>query len=98
MSILYIHTICMRMTGKMSATTEYGVSIDAAVQRGNLCAVQFHPEKSGEIGLQMLRILRQCSKGGRRMYAKRIIPCLDVNNGRVVKGPVLSICGMPGIR
>ena len=32
------------------------------------------------------------------MHAKRVIPCLDVKEGRVVKGPVLWICGMPGIR
>lgn len=39
---------------EVAARTEYGVSIDAAVQKGNLCATQFHPEKSGRIGLQIL--------------------------------------------
>ncbi len=38
----------------VSAVTNYGVPIDAAVQRGNLFATQFHPEKSGRTGLQML--------------------------------------------
>ena len=36
------------------ATAEYGVRFAAAVQRGNLFGVQFHPEKSGPLGLQML--------------------------------------------
>lgn len=36
------------------ATAEYGVRFAAAVQRGNLYGVQFHPEKSGPLGLRML--------------------------------------------
>lgn len=38
----------------VAATTEYGVSIECAVQKGNLCATQFHPEKSGKLGLKLL--------------------------------------------
>lgn len=37
------------------ATTDYGTTITAAVQKGNVFGTQFHPEKSGDIGLQMLR-------------------------------------------
>jgi glutamine amidotransferase len=37
------------------ATTDYGTEITAAVQNGNVFGTQFHPEKSGDIGLQMLR-------------------------------------------
>lgn len=36
-------------------TTEYGIRFTAAVARDNLVAVQFHPEKSGPPGLQILR-------------------------------------------
>jgi glutamine amidotransferase len=39
----------------VAARTEYGVSIDAAVERGNLFACQFHPEKSERVGMQILR-------------------------------------------
>lgn len=37
------------------ATTDYGTEITAAVQNGYVFGTQFHPEKSGDIGLQMLR-------------------------------------------
>ncbi len=37
------------------ATCEYGTTINAAFRRGNVFATQFHPEKSGAAGLQLLR-------------------------------------------
>ena len=37
------------------AVTEYGASLTAAVQSGNVYGVQFHPEKSGDVGLAILR-------------------------------------------
>ena len=37
------------------ATTEYGEEITAAVASGNVYGTQFHPEKSGEVGLNILR-------------------------------------------
>lgn len=37
------------------AVTEYGDSFSAAIERGNVMGVQFHPEKSGETGLRVLR-------------------------------------------
>ena len=37
------------------ATTEYGAQITAATANGNVCGCQFHPEKSGEVGLKILR-------------------------------------------
>ena len=38
----------------VAARTQYGVSIDAAVEHGKLFACQFHPEKSEQIGMQIL--------------------------------------------
>ena len=37
------------------ATSEYGANLTAAVARGNVFGCQFHPEKSGEVGLNILR-------------------------------------------
>ena len=39
----------------ITATTEYGADLTAAVQRGNVYGCQFHPEKSGTVGLNILR-------------------------------------------
>ena len=38
----------------VTATTEYGVEIHASVEKGNVFACQFHPEKSSKVGLRML--------------------------------------------
>ena len=39
----------------VAATTDYVVPIDAAAERGNVFATQLHPEKSGEVGLRILK-------------------------------------------
>jgi imidazole glycerol-phosphate synthase subunit HisH len=41
--------------GVVVGETEYGVRYASVVAEGNVCGVQFHPEKSQEIGLRMLR-------------------------------------------
>ncbi len=43
----------------ITASTDYGGSVTAAVGRGHLQAVQFHPEKSGAVGLQILRNFKE---------------------------------------
>ena len=39
----------------ITATTEYGETLTAAVALGNIQATQFHPEKSGDVGLAILK-------------------------------------------
>ena len=41
--------------GSVIATAEYGAELTAAVERGNIMGCQFHPEKSGPVGLAILR-------------------------------------------
>ena len=42
-------------SGVVVGETEYGVRYASVVARGNICGVQFHPEKSQDVGLRMLR-------------------------------------------
>ena len=53
----FVHSFFLKDADKdiVAATTQYGVNIECAVQKGNVCATQFHPEKSGEIGLKLLK-------------------------------------------
>lgn len=55
--VYFVHSYFLNASDKsiVSAQTEYGVKIDAAVEKGNVFATQFHPEKSGETGLKILR-------------------------------------------
>ncbi len=46
----------------VTASTEYGAHIHASVEQGNIFACQFHPEKSGAVGLQILRNFIQITK------------------------------------
>lgn len=48
--------------GVTATTTTYGIDFASSVQRGNVFACQFHPEKSQSIGLQLLRNFIQLSK------------------------------------
>ena len=44
------------------ATSDYGVPITAAVAKGNIMGMQFHPEKSGEVGLGILKAFSEMTK------------------------------------
>jgi glutamine amidotransferase len=39
----------------ITSSSDYGYPITATVERGNVMGCQFHPEKSGEVGLNILR-------------------------------------------
>jgi imidazole glycerol-phosphate synthase subunit HisH len=53
--VYFTHSYRAPATSAASACTEYGGRFSAAVERDHLFGVQFHPEKSGEVGLQLLR-------------------------------------------
>lgn len=50
----FCHSYYGPVTEKTTAITEYGQSFSAAVRVGAVYAVQFHPEKSGDVGLKIL--------------------------------------------
>ena len=51
----FVHSYYLSGAETVAATTSYGVEIQCAVQKGLAAATQFHPEKSSEAGLQLLR-------------------------------------------
>lgn len=55
--VYFVHSYYLQAEDEeiVAASTEYGAHIHAAVEKGNLFATQFHPEKSGAVGLQILR-------------------------------------------
>ncbi len=55
--VYFVHSYCCMPDCEedVIASTDYGVEFASAVQRGALFGVQFHPEKSQQVGLQMLR-------------------------------------------
>ena len=59
--VYFVHSYCMADVSPewTTATCTYGQTFTAAIQRGNVMATQFHPEKSGEVGLNMLRRFAQ---------------------------------------
>src|SRR3989338_2422827 len=79
----------------IAATTDYNGNFVSAIKSNNITAMQFHPEKSGKAGIELLNRWLKPRKfaanfwgaKNRRFFSmltKRIIPCLDVKNGQVV--------------
>jgi glutamine amidotransferase len=52
--VYFTHSYAAPITEDTAAVCEYGMTFSAAVERGNISGVQFHPEKSGDIGLRIL--------------------------------------------
>jgi glutamine amidotransferase len=53
--VYFTHSWRAPVSDDTAAVTNYGGAFTAAVERGNVMGVQFHPEKSAEVGLQVLR-------------------------------------------
>ena len=83
--VYFTHSYAAPVSQDASAITTYGVPFASAVERGQVFGVQFHPEKSGDVGLQVLKNFLELTLS-LRMLSKRIIACLDVRDGQVVKG------------
>lgn len=55
--VYFVHSYYLQAQEKdiVKATVEYGVSVEASVEKENIFACQFHPEKSSDAGLQILK-------------------------------------------
>ena len=63
-AVYFVHSFAARVAREedLLAVTDYGGPVTAAVGRGNVFGCQFHPEKSGEVGLTILRNFGELSK------------------------------------
>lgn len=62
--VYFTHSYAAPVTEDTAATASYGTTFAAAVERGHVSGVQFHPEKSSDAGLQMIRnFLARCRRG-----------------------------------
>lgn len=95
-AVYFVHSFRAARTAELEpwalTTTDYGESYVSSVQRGRVMACQFHPEKSGAVGLRMLRNFvtgalgvdppppapRPRAATGPTRFCKRIIACMDV--------------------
>lgn len=55
--VYFVHSYYLKAKDEavVKATTDYGVRINASVEKENVFACQFHPEKSGDVGLKILK-------------------------------------------
>jgi glutamine amidotransferase len=53
--VYYTHSFHAPVGSETTATSEYGLRFSGAVERGNIFGLQFHPEKSGDVGLSILK-------------------------------------------
>ena len=56
-AVYFVHSFaaCPADLADLACVTDYGVEVPAMVARGNVFGCQFHPEKSGEVGLKILK-------------------------------------------
>ena len=64
--VYFVHSYYLKAEEDIvTATADYGVTIHASVEKDNLWACQFHPEKSGELGIMLLKNFVGQVKNGR---------------------------------
>ncbi len=61
--VYFVHSYHLKCSDRsdVASTTEYGTLFDSSVEHGNIFGCQFHPEKSGEIGLKILSNFINCA-------------------------------------
>ena len=65
--VYFVHSYYLKASDEkiVKATTEYSTTIHASVEQGNVFACQFHPEKSGTVGLSILKNFAKIKEGDR---------------------------------
>ncbi|KAJ7378890.1 hypothetical protein OS493_019581 [Desmophyllum pertusum] len=98
--VYFVHSYALHSKGTeindwVLATTDYGEEFVSIVQKGNIVATQFHPEKSGGLGIKIIKnflnsfpisttpVTIPCEMpvvSGRTQLGRRVIACLDVRS------------------
>ena len=60
--VYFVHSFYGADCDSVVATAEYGAELTAVVAKGNVYGCQFHPEKSGEVGLKILKAFSEMEK------------------------------------
>ena len=91
--VYFVHSFyASECVSDTTATCDYGAPLTAVVERGNVFGTQFHPEKSGRVGLEILR--RFCEIANQTNYqvtclvdnpGMLIFPAIDIYAGKVVR-------------
>ena len=68
--VYFTHSYAPPITRAAVATTEHGVRFASVVEHGRVYGVQFHPEKSGDAGLHVLRSFVKATKSTNHQIAK----------------------------
>ncbi|MBQ8585819.1 MAG: imidazole glycerol phosphate synthase subunit HisH [Butyricicoccus sp.] len=63
--VYFVHSFMAKPANRadLACTTDYGTEVPAMVGRGNLFGCQFHPEKSGPVGLRMIQNFAKLTEG-----------------------------------
>ena len=62
--VYFVHSFCAKVKNSedLALTTDYGTTATAMIARGNVFGCQFHPEKSGPVGMTILRHFGELTK------------------------------------
>lgn len=62
--VYFVHSFCAKVKNPedLALTTDYGATVTAMIARGNVFGCQFHPEKSGPVGMTILRNFGELTK------------------------------------
>ena len=62
--VYFVHSFCAKVRNPedLALTTDYGATVTAMIARGNVFGCQFHPEKSGPVGMTILRNFGELTK------------------------------------
>ncbi len=82
--VYFVHSYYVPASSRYTvASTNYGEEIAAIIQQDNYVGMQFHPEKSGIVGMQLLE--QFCTAGTMKVKPFEIWPAIDIINGKCVR-------------